>query len=309
MCYIFLGDLDQLQVSFRILSIHSSLLNKYHQLTLQKNIDTIIHSFINECHLFLHNYGCLLDQYTYRLIKEIYLYELEHNNKRVIHLSTKIIQLIKSIIGMQKRETFHTYSSVSNTSYKQPYLEPIVEVSNEKLSAPLTAKQDKNFLNKSAQSNMKNLKTCHTNSFSLSSYKNLYVYDTIDDDYSINPLVKCYYRHINEQVDSIVKRCSYLLQNEYRTPLLLTEAKAFVVAGHKLVFVLETLHEHSQKTHTLLTHLTTQLCEALRNLVELLKEVGKQNYTNIRESIMEFNDKITIIMNIVKRIKQYCRLV
>jgi hypothetical protein len=160
---------------------------------------------------------------------------------------------------------------------------------------------------------MKTSKTCHSNFLTSSSYNNkLDNYDYIDDDnddYSMNPLTKCYYRHINEQVDLIIKRYSHILENEKKISLLITEGKGLVVAGHKLVFVLETLHEHLQHIQTSLIHLTTQLCEALTNFIQLLKQFSQQNCTNIRKLTIQFKQDIQMIMNIVKKIKQHCSLV
>jgi len=161
---------------------------------------------------------------------------------------------------------------------------------------------------------MKTSKTCHSNFLTSSSYNQLDNYDYIDDDeeeedYSINPLIKCYYRHINEQVDLIIKRYSHLLENENKISLLITDGKGLVVAGHKLVFVLETLREHLQQIQTSLMHLTTQLCEALTNFIQLLKQFSQQNCTNIRNLIIHFKQDIQIIMNIVKKIKQHCNFV
>jgi len=157
---------------------------------------------------------------------------------------------------------------------------------------------------------MKTSKTCHSNFLTLSSDNKKENYDYIDDDDdSRNPLTKCYYRHINEQVDSIIKRYSYLLENENKISLLITEGKRLVVAGHKLIFVLETLHEHLQQIQTSLIHLTTQLSETLKNFIQLLKQFSQQNCTNIQKLNIHFKQDIKMIMNIVKRIKQHCRLV
>ncbi|CAF0851692.1 unnamed protein product [Rotaria sordida] len=305
-------DLDQLQNSFQKLSVRSSLIDKYCQLILKTNIESIIHSFIDECYLFLHNYGCLLDRYTYRLIKENYLYELEHKKKQIIELSTKIIQLIKSIIDLRLKEKFHPNSLISNHILKKLHLKPITEISNEKINTSLSTIQIYgNFLNNNNhyQTDMKNSKTCFSDFLSLSSYNKTNDYEYMNNICSINPLIKCYYRHINEQINLIIKRFSYLLETDNKISLLITEGKALTVAGHKLIFVLETLHEHVQQIHTSLIHLTTQLYETLKNLIQLLKEFTQTNCTNIQKLIIQFKQNINMIMHIVQRIKQHCSLV
>lgn len=157
---------------------------------------------------------------------------------------------------------------------------------------------------------MKTSKTCHSNFLtSLVSFNKFDNDDYIDnDDYSINPLIKCYYRHINEQVDLILKRYLYLLEKENKISLLITEGKGLIVAGHKLVFILETLHEHLQQIQTSLIHLTRQLCETSTNLIQLLKQFSQQNSSiDIRKLIIQFKQDIQIIMNIVQKIKQHCQ--
>ncbi|CAF1106855.1 unnamed protein product [Adineta steineri] len=123
-------------------------------------------------------------------------------------------------------------------------------------------------------------KTCHSNFLTEINNKSD-DYDYIDDDYSTipstttDPLVKCYHRHIREHISSMFMRYTHLSQlnrqlNETNTTaLLITEGKALIVAGHKLVFVLETLHEHLRHSikikqiQTPLIYLTKQLCDAL----------------------------------------------
>jgi hypothetical protein len=259
----------------------------------------MLHLFLTECHLFLHNYGSLLDRYTYRLIKENFLSELEHQKKRRIELSTKIIQLIHSRL---KQKT-PSQSLIPNDVFKKLHLEPIEEIPHEKMSTSYSSTQ----LYQNPRTQMKTSKTCHSNFLTSSAYN----YNSTDnDDYLFNPLIKCYYRHINEQVDSIIKRYSYLLENEKnKISLLVSEGKRLVVAGHKLVFVLETLHEHlQQQIETSLIHLTTQLCEALTSFIQLLKQFSQQNCTNIPKLIISFKQDIQMIMNIVRRIKHHCSL-
>ena len=154
-------------------------------------------------------------------------------------------------------------------------------------------------------------KTCHS---SFLGSKKTDDYDYIDDDYSAipsvpatDPLVKCYHRHIREHISSMFARCSRLAHLNDPS-LLMTEGKALVVAGHKLVFVLETLHEHlrhSTKTpqiQTPLMHLTRQLCDALTSFVRLLKQFTNQTCSNLQK----FQHDTQNLMNIVKKIKQQC---
>jgi hypothetical protein len=164
-------------------------------------------------------------------------------------------------------------------------------------------------------------KTCHSNFLTEGVHDKSDDYDYIDDDYSTtpsiaitDPLIKCYYRHIREHISSMFMRYSRLsqlnqLENEGNTTsLLITEGKALIVAGHKLVFVLETLHEHlrhstkPQQIKTPLIHLTRQLCDALASFIRLLKQFSNQNCTNIQ--IFRYDTQT--IMNIVKKIKQQC---
>ncbi len=278
------------------------LIDKYRQLISKPYIESILHLFITECHLFLQNYGSLLDRYTYRLIKENLLYELEHQKNQRIQFSTKIIQLIDRRLKQKPPNS----SLIPNDVFKKLHLEPIAEIPYEKLNTSHSSTQ----ISGKPRTQMKTSKTCHSNFLTSSSYKKSNDYDYIDDDdYSINPLIKCYYRHINEQIDLITKRYTHLIENENNMSLLIIEGKGLIVAGHKLVFVLETLHEHLQQIQTSLKHLTTQLCEALTNLIRLLKQFSQQNSTNIPKLIIHFKQDIKIIMNIVKKIKQQCTLV
>lgn len=300
---MFLVELDQLKNSFRKLSIHSSLIDKYSQIISKTNTEFIIRSFIIECRSFLEYYGCLLDRHTYKLIKEDYLYELENNKRRMIETSTKIIQSIKSIIDQQLKQKSHQNPVILNDWYRKLHLEPIAEISNEKLNTSIsTANIHGNFYNKSPHTHMTTSKTCHSNFTSLSSNN----YDSMNDFYSINPLVKCYYRHINEQTNLIIKSFSNLLDNDQKTSSFLIESKALIVAGHKLVFVLETLHEHVRSGQTSLIHLKVQLCEALTNLIQLLKQFSHNTSIDIQKLMFQCKRSIKMIMNIVKGIKQQC---
>ena len=326
----FIADLDQLQDSFRKLSIRSLLIDKYRQLLLKTNIESIARLFLTECRLFLHDYGCLLDRHTYKILKENYLYEFEHmnnNNQRIIQLSTQIIRLIKPMIDLRIKQKYQNCSSIPIDVFKKLNLEPIEELVNENENKKMTTSvsttqiygnfQNNKSNNRIRSSQMPTSKTCHSN-FLLESNDNnknkFDDYDYIDDDYSTipitDPLVKCYHRHIREHISSMFMRYSRLLQintpNEMKTiSSLITESKALIVAGHKLVFVLETLHEHLRKSpqiQTPLVQLTRQLCEALTTFVRLLKQLSNQNCRNIPK----FQQDTQMIMNIVKKIKQQC---
>ncbi|CAF3192843.1 unnamed protein product [Rotaria socialis] len=305
-------DLDQLRNSFQKLSIRSSILDKYCQLTLKINIESKIYSFITECYLFLQNHGCLLDRYTYRLIKENYLHELEHTKKQTIELATKIIQLIKSTIDLRVKQKSNSNSSISNDVFKKLHLEPIAEIPQEKINTSLSTTQiHRTHHNENHQKHLKTSKTCFSN-FLLSSSSIIPSNDndSLDDIDSKSRLIKCYYRHVNEQVNSIIKRFSYLLDAEHHNiPSLTIDGKALIVAAHKLVFVLETLHEHVQQIRTSLVQLTTQLCEALKSFIQLLKELSQNNSNTLKKFIVQFQSIIKTIMNIVQRIKQQCSVV
>lgn len=81
-----------------------------------------------------------------------------------------------------------------------------------------------------------------------------------------------------------------------------------IVAGRKLVFILETLHEHlrhtvkTQQIQTPLLQLTRQLCEALTAFVRLLKQFTQQNSIHIQK----FQNDTQTILNLVKKVKQHC---
>lgn len=299
----FLVDLDQLEQCFHKCSIRSSLINKYRQLTYRTNSEVQFRSFHTECQVFLQNYGYLLDRYTYRLIKENLLIEFAQQqvNKQRISSATKILQLIE----IQLKEKSSSSSFLPNDVFKKLHLEPIEEIPNEKLSLSRSTME----ISRHAHTQMKTSKTCHSNFLTSSSFHQSDDYDYIDDDdYTLNPLIKCYYRHVHEQIDLILKRYSHLFENEYKISQLVIEGKTLVVAGHKLVFVLETLHEHLQQIQTSLMHLTTQLCEALTNLIQLLKQFSQQNGANASKLITHFRQNVRMIMNIVKKVKQQCSL-
>ncbi|CAF0857695.1 unnamed protein product [Adineta ricciae] len=329
-------DIDQLQVSFRKLSIRSLLLEKYRQLLLNSNIESINRLFINECRIFLHDYGCLLDRHTYKVFKQNLLFELEHvtnNNQRIVQLATQILQLIKPILDMRVKQTSSSVPSIPIDVFKKLNLEPIEEITNEnekkKLPTSMSTTQIYGtFQNRKSKvhsraSQLPTSRTCHSNFLSELSNKDNQSddYDYIDDDYSTvsstsatDPLVKCYHRHIREHIASISMRYTRLSQlnqrpNDANTmTTLITESKALIIAGHKLVFVLETLHEHLrhstklQQTQTPLISLTKQLCDGLTSFVRLLKQFTNQNCTNMQQ----FQHDTQLIMNSVKKIQQQC---
>lgn len=139
-CCCFIVNTDELQDSFRKLSINSSLLDKYRQLLSNPNTDSISCAFINECRLFLHDYGCLLDRHTYKVFKQNLLYELEHvtNTRRIIQLATQIIQLIKPFIELRLKQKHTNFSSIPIDVFKKLNLEPIDEVTNENDNKKMT---------------------------------------------------------------------------------------------------------------------------------------------------------------------------
>lgn len=315
-------------------------MEKYRQLLLKSTLESNHRLFINECRVFLHDYGCLLDRHTYKIFKENFLYEFEHsttnNHERIIQLATQILQLIKPMIELRVKQKHHSFSSIPIDVFRKLNLEPIEELANETETKKMptsmsttqiygnfpTKKSTKNPFNQLRTSRMTTSKTCHSNFLTESSHPTVSPqcddYDYIDDDYSTlptvpitDPLVKCYHRHIREHISSMFTRYSRLSQHnlttndDNSTSLLITEGKALVVAGHKLVFVLETLHEHlrhSSKLPTPLIHLTGQLCDALTSFVRLLKQLSHPTSINTHT----FQHDTQIIMNIVKRIKQQC---
>jgi hypothetical protein len=107
----------------------------------KSNIDLNNRLFINECRIFLHDYGCLLDRHTYKILKENFLYELEHiinNNQRIIQLATQIIQLIKPIIELRIKQKYNSFSSIPIDVFKKLNLEPIEELANENENKKMT---------------------------------------------------------------------------------------------------------------------------------------------------------------------------
>ncbi|CAF0724737.1 unnamed protein product [Rotaria sp. Silwood1] len=326
-------NIDQLQDLFRKLSINSLLLDKYRQLISSSNIDSINRLFIHECRMFLYDYGCLLDRHTYKVVKQNLLYELERitNNQRIIQLATQIIQLIKPIIELRLKQKHTNFSSIPIDVFKKLNLEPIEELTNENENKKMTTSMSTTQIYRSFQNNkstnhirssqMPTSKTCHSNFLTESNNDKSDDYDYIDDDYSISPslsikdpLIKCYHRHIREHISSMFMRYSRLSQfnqihNEINnTSFLVNEGKALIVAGQKLVFVLETLHEYiqhstkNQQIQTPLIQLTRQLSDALTSFVRSLKQFSNQNCTNIQK----FQHDTQMIMNVVKRIQQQC---
>ncbi|CAF4388255.1 unnamed protein product, partial [Rotaria magnacalcarata] len=69
---------------------------------------------------------------------------------------------------------------------------------------------------------MKTSKTCFSNFLPLSPSIPSNDDNSLDDIDSKSRLIKCYYRHVNEQVNSIMKRFSYLLDTEHRNISSLT---------------------------------------------------------------------------------------
>ena len=187
--------------------------------------------------------------------------------------------------------------------------------------------------NHSRPSQLPTSRTCHSNILLESSKhssagthpaKNSDDYDYIDDDYPSSPsplisdpLIKCYHRHIRDHIASLFQRHSHLTQNKLPSNVntLVGEGKAMVVAGHKLVFVLETLHEHLRQTSkiqqisTPLMSLTRQLCDALQAFVLLLKQLTQDSCTKNSNLMSNFHQDTQSIINIVKRIKRQCRVV
>ncbi|CAF2091533.1 unnamed protein product [Rotaria magnacalcarata] len=326
-------NIDELQDSFRKLSINSLLLNKYRQLLSNSNTDSINRLFINECRLFLHDYGCLLDRHTYKVFKQNLLHELEriNNNQRIIQLATQIIQLIKPFIELRLKQKHTNFASIPIDVFKKLNLEPIEELQNENDNKKMTTSMSTTQIygtfknNKSANrfrsSQMPTSKTCDSKFFTELNKNKSDSYDYIDDDYSSSPsislkdpLIKCFHRHIREHISSMFMRYTRLSQlNQTKDELnttssLINEGKGLIVAGHKLVFVLETLHDHMQRStknqqiKTPLIQLTGQLSGVLATFICSLKQFSNQNCTN-RE---KFQHDTQMIMNVVKRIKQQC---
>jgi len=238
----------------------------------------------------------------------------------MIQLSTKIIQLIKPVIDLRLKQKSHSYSSIPIDVFRKLNLEPIEELTNEnepkKMTTSVSTTQiyghfqnKKPTVNRARCSQIPTSKTCHSNFLLDIKSDN---YDYIDDDYSTtDPLVKCYHRHIREHIATMFVRYTHLNQivpsNEPKIiSSMITEGKALIVAGHKLVFVLETLHEHvrhaTKTQQTSLVQLTRQLCDALTKFIRILKQLTQQNTATIQH----FQSDTQTIMNTVKKIKQLC---
>lgn len=132
----FLVELDQLQESFRKLSIRSLIIEKYRPLMNNYPQESHCRLFIHECRLFLHEYGCLFDRHTYKIFKQNLLCELEqlplsHSIVRFIHVATQILLLIKPMIDVRLKQKQEYVPSVPLDVLKKLNLEPIEENSNE----------------------------------------------------------------------------------------------------------------------------------------------------------------------------------
>ncbi|CAF0930283.1 unnamed protein product, partial [Didymodactylos carnosus] len=167
-------------------------------------------------------------------------------------------------------------------------------------------------------------------------------YDYIEDDYSTttsetdtpsqsSDLLKYYYRHINEQIDLMKLRYDKLIKRTKRRDglvdssydncyysttvidrskqLTLDEAKKFIVGGHKLVFVIETLQQYAAgSTNTnILSILLTELCDSLANVVLFIKQIVNSSDGDNKQQIVndDFKQKAQQVMNIVTKIKQH----
>ncbi|CAF0755699.1 unnamed protein product [Didymodactylos carnosus] len=160
-------------------------------------------------------------------------------------------------------------------------------------------------------------------------------YDYIEDDYSITPseidprpqssnLLKYYYRHINEQINFMKLRYDKLMKctkrhdgftdssyDNYLHPvdrnkqLILDEAKKFVVSGHKLVFVIETLQQYVAANTNNLSKLLLELCDSLTDVTMFIKQIVNDGDDDQRIVNYNFKHKAQQAMNIAIKIKQY----
>ena len=296
-------DIKQLEISFGQLNIRSTLPDAYRQLLAKPTIQP----FIDQCRLFLREYGYLLDRYSYKMIKENLLDELESSAghvKRISRLATKILHLVQCAIDLRLKEV--PPKETSSFMQKAP-LESIAELPNEKSnsssSSATTTKISSHSRHKSYRSHMTTSKTCHSN-LSLAAASNT---THESSRHSMKPLVQCYYRHILAHIDVILKRFSSLGKNSQKIPSLIVEGKALIVAGQKLVFILETLHEHLRQTQTPLLLLTRQLDEALIVFLQFIKQLSQPTTTTTNQQIIvRFKQDTITILSLVKRIKLQC---
>ena len=280
--------------AFEKLSIRSDLLTSYDQIISKPTLLSNVRSFTRECRTFLRDYGYLLDRYTYKTIKEHLLNDLEqaidNATGQILHFSTQIIQFIQPIIELRLKQKCH--------------LQPIKELSNGKMTSSSSAAQIYSHLAPSStRPQLPTSKTYHSNLFANSSLVEFH-----NENQTLDPLMKCYHRHIRDHVDAILKRYSTFNKNEQRIASIVADGKTLAVAGHKLVFVLETLHDHLQQRQTPLSLLTRQLTQALTILLQLLKQLTQPNSiaTN-HQNILHFKQHTKTIMNLVKRIRLQCQ--
>ena len=282
-------------------------------------------AFIEECRYFLQEYGYLFDRQTYKTFKQTLLFELQQlkidSSQRYYFVAKEIMLLIKTMIDLRLNEKQKNPSSISMDVLKKLNLEPIEENQNENETKKIPTSMSTTHLyghlkqNSYRPSPMTTSRTYHSNFLLESSTPKVDNYDYIDDDYSAtstslnDPLIKCYHRHIREHITAMFTRHSHLCQSNLSLTKinsisgLINEGKTLIVAGQKLIFILETLHEQIQ---TSLIPLSKQLSEALGSLLRLLKQLSHDSCTEKNELLNQFQYQTRVIMNIAKKIKRHC---
>lgn len=280
--------MKQLENFFGELSIRSNLLKSYSQLINQPCQRSSLVYFFDECQKFLRDYGYLLDRHTYRTIKESYLHEFEKffdQSEQLVNNAQRILQNLKAILEIRSKQR------TKASKLHQPNRPLIKETSCSTMQIhrrPTEIPQSKSH---------------YSNLSSLSSTDNY-----LNQLSKKNPLINCYYRHVCQQVEKILSRYSTFNPNESNLSSITQNGKILLVGAQKLLFVLETLHEHLQQRQTLLGFLTQQLEQASNSMIQLLKQISQtKTPSNYSQTISQFRKTIKLIVNVVKRIQSHCQ--
>jgi hypothetical protein len=285
-----------LKITFEKLSIHSTLLDYYQELILKPTHHSNIYSFINECRIFLREYEFLLDRYTSKTIRDHFLVELEHATdypQRAVQISARIIQFLKPILDVRLQQKQVSSQSSPIKHKRQPINDSLFK--QRLVNVRPTWKMVTCGTQTSAHSHLPRSNIFYSD---LSSHK----YET--DHHALQSLTQCYYRHIRQHAESIIQRSNSLCRHEQRLSTTVINGKALVVAGQKLLFVLETLHEHvGGQRYTPLDLLTRQLNDVLTCLLESIKQLSER-YSH--SCMSHFRQSVQTTNQLVKRINLQC---
>lgn len=227
------------------------------------------------------------------MIKEHLVMDLEQSMNyanHVVQISTRIIQYLQPMIELRLKQ--------KPSQTKKPF------VLKDKLLTSLSTTQIYGCHHyQSSRPTISTSRTYHSNLYDLS------LSSDHQSPQAFNSLLRCYYRHIREQADFILQRYTTFSTHEQKFSTLIVDGKNLLVASQKLVFVLETLHEHLQQTSsTQLSLLTRQLNETLTSFLQSLKQLTQTNASanTYQHFIIQFKQQTKLIMNLVKRIQLQC---